>query len=340
MAVVGAGLIGRRHGQAMLSAPGVVLAGIADPDPNSAQIAADFDVPWHAGLDDMIAAGGIDGIILATPNQLHEEGALAAIAAGLPVLVEKPLASDLAAARRMVVAAQRAGVALATGHHRRHNPLVEQAKQLITDGRLGRIVSVHVSAWLSKPDTYFDVDWRRRKGAGPVYLNLIHDIDLMLHLAGPVTQVQAMESNANRGNEVEDTANVLLQFACGALGTMAVSDTVTAPLSWELTAGENPAYPVTGQDCYWIAGTQASLALPSLTLWANPDQRGWWEPISATHLPVEHGDPLPRQLAQFGRVVRGEQAPLVSGEDGLAAMILVDAIKRAAATGERVSLAT
>ena len=78
-------------------------------------------------------------------------------------------------------------------------------------------------------------------GAGPVLVNLIHDIDLLRFLCGPITSVRALMSNAVRRNPVEETAGILLGFASGAIGTVTVSDAVPAPWSWELTAGENPA---------------------------------------------------------------------------------------------------
>ena len=339
IAVVGAGMIGRRHAQALMLAPGVSLAALVDPSPAAQEFAAGMAVPCYPGLDALLSAGGVDGVILATPNQLHAQGALAAIAAGLPVLVEKPLASDLGDASAIVEAGEGAGIPVATGHHRRHNPLIAKAKELISQGRLGQIVSVHCNTWFMKPDAYFEPDWRRQKGAGPVYLNLIHDIDLMLHLVGPIARLQAMESNAIRGNEVEETATITLQFAGGALGTVNVSDSAVAPWSWELTARENPDYPASGQDCYLIGGTHGSLALPSLTLWTHEGARSWWEPISATRFPFDFTDPLVRQAAQFGRVVRGEETPVVTGRDGLAALTVIEAVKRAAATGEAVTLA-
>ncbi|TRW97892.1 Gfo/Idh/MocA family oxidoreductase [Paracoccus sp. M683] len=336
MAVVGAGLIGRAHARAITIAPGVTLASFTDPTPAAETAASEFGVPLFDRIETMLAAGSADGVILATPNQLHASGALACIAAGLPVLVEKPLASDLASARAIVDAGEQAGIPVATGHHRRHNPLIVKAKQLIAGGTLGRIASVQGSAMFLKPDDYFEAGWRRAQGAGPVYLNLIHDIDLMLHLCGPITRLQAMESSAIRGFEVEDTATITLQFESGALGTVNVSDTALTPLSWELTARENPAYPATSQDCYWIAGTDGSLALPSLTLWTNPGQRGWWQPISATRIPFDFADPLVLQAAQFGRVIRREEPPLVTARDGLAALEVIEAVKQAAASGQIV----
>ena len=338
LAVVGAGLIGIRHIEAIDKTAAATLACIVDPAEAGQAAARARGVPGYLTLEEMIAAGDIDGVILATPNRLHEAGALACIDAGLPVLVEKPIATDLPGARRIVAAAEAAGVAAAVGHHRRHNPLIARAKALIDEGRLGQIASVQGTTWFMKPDSYFTTDWRRRKGAGPVYLNLIHDIDLLLHLVGPVVTVQAMESNAVRGNEVEETAVILLRFASGALGTVNVCDTAVAPWSWELTARENPAYPATSEDCYWLGGTEGSLSLPNLALWRNPATRSWWEPLSATRFPFDLTDPLILQIEQFAAVVRGEAAPLVSARDGLAALEVIEAVKSSAASGQPVAL--
>jgi len=336
LAVVGAGLIGSRHAAAIAAARGAALACVVDPMQAGRDVASGHGVPWLRSLDEMLAHGGVDGVFLATPNQLHAEGGLRCIEAGLPVLVEKPLASDLRDAARLVERAEALGVPLATGHHRRHNPLIAKAKELLDQGALGAVRSVHGATWFMKPDDYFDADWRRRKGAGPVYLNLIHDIDLLRHLCGPIAEVQAMESNAARGNEVEDTAVILLRFASGALGTVNVCDAAVAPWSWELTARENPAYPATGQDCYWIAGAHGSLSLPNLALWSSPGARSWWAPISATRMAFGFTDPLILQAEQFAAVIRDGATPLVTGRDGLAALAVIEAVKQSAATGRPV----
>ncbi len=117
------------------------------------------------------------------------------------------------------------------------------ASEIVASGRLGRIVAVSALFWLYKPDDYFDMPWRREPGAGPVFLNLIHDVDNLRALLGEVVSVQAVESNTVRGHPVEDTAAIILQFASGALATISVCDTAVAPWSWEMTTGENPAYP-------------------------------------------------------------------------------------------------
>lgn len=339
LAVMGAGLIGRRHIEHVLACPEAELMAVVDPTPAARALAEEKGAPWFPDLATMIAQARPEGVIVATPNQMHVEHGLACIAAGLPALVEKPLADEVAAASLLVEAAERAGVPLLTGHHRRHNPLMRQAKEAIDSGRLGTIVAVHGSCWLKKPDDYFEVEWRRRKGAGPVLLNLIHDVDSLRYLCGDIVAVQAQDSHALRGNEVEDAAVILLRFASGVLGTFTISDAIVAPWSWELTSGENPAYHRRAESCYQIGGTQGSLALPHLDLWHNPTRPSWWEPIECQRLPVPAEDPLARQVRQFCRVIRGVEQPLVSGREGLATLKVIAAVKAAAASGHTVQLA-
>jgi predicted dehydrogenase len=338
LAIVGAGLIGQRHARLVAASQDAALAAIVDPAPSAAEVARQYGAPLFASIDDMLASQQPDGMIVATPNQMHVANALAGIDAGIPVLVEKPIADDLAEARRLVEAAERANVPLAVGHHRRHNPKIVAAKAIVSSGRLGRIVSVHASFWLAKPDAYFDVAWRRAKGGGPVLINLIHDIDLLRHLCGEVEDVQAFASNAVRGNPVEDSCVALLRFASGALGTVTVSDAIAAPWSWELTAGENLAYPQTGEAAYQIGGTLGALAIPSLDVWSYDGKPDWMAPLVVRREIAPTRDPLELQIAQFCRVVRGSEPPLVSGREGFETLRLVAAIGDAARTGTAVRL--
>ena len=338
LAVMGAGLIGKRHIEHILAEDCAELTAVIDPSPDAKALAEARGVAWHPGFAAMAADARPEGVIVATPNQLHVANGLECVAAGVPVLVEKPIADSVPVAARLVEAAEAAGVPLLVGHHRRHNPLIHEAKKAIDDGRLGQIVAVHGTCWFHKPDEYFDAPWRREKGAGPVFLNLIHDADLLRYLCGEVEAVQAMESCALRGHAVEETAVILLRFANGVLGTVTVSDVITSPWSWEFTSGENPAYTHTGETCYTIGGTLGSLTVPALDLWRNEAGPGWWEPIMRERLPVENRDPLGAQVRNFCGVIRGAAEPVVSGREGLNTLKVVAAIKEAAATGKVVEI--
>lgn len=330
IAVAGAGLIGKRHVEAMGQVDHVALACIVDPNEATRGFAQALGVPWYPDLGQMITAARPDGVILATPNQVHVENGLQCVAAGLPMLVEKPIAMDVTGAHQLVTAAETAQVPILVGHHRRHNPLIQAAKEALVDGAVGRVVAVHGMFWLFKPDDYFDTDWRRQPGAGPVLVNLIHDVDLLRHLCGEIVWLQALESRAVRGHPVEETAAILFRFDNGALGTFSMSDTIVAPWSWELTAGENPVYHQTDQACYQIGGTHGSMELPQGRLWRNEGPRSWWEPLNTTVLEVAQQDPLIRQIGHFARVIQGLETPLVSGREGLKTLQVIEAIKRSA----------
>lgn len=337
LAVMGAGLIGKRHAMHVKASADAELACVIDPTPAGEAVAQDYGTVWAKSLDEAIGVG-LEGVIAATPNQVHMQNGLDCIAAGIPALVEKPLCDNVADAERLVAAADAAGVALLTGHHRRHNLLMQKAKEIIDSGAIGTPVVANAMFWLFKPDDYFDIGWRREKGAGPVFLNLIHDVDNLRYLLGEVSAVSARESNAVRGNAVEETAVILLEFASGALATASVCDTTVAPWSWEMTTGENPAYPRADEHCYLIGGTHGSLALPELDLRTAQGQRSWYAPFDLTRPGIPNEDPLARQVSQFARVVRGEEAPLVSGRDGLETLRVIEAVKRSAAGGGRITL--
>lgn len=338
LAVLGAGLIGKRHIQHVLAEPETVLCAVVDPTPVGRAIADEAGVGWFSSFAELIALDRPDGVIVATPNQVHVQNGLEAVEAGIPALIEKPIADGIAAGERLVAAAEARGVPLLTGHHRRHNPIMQKAKEIIDSGRLGRILLANAMFWLFKPDDYFDIGWRRQAGAGPIFLNLIHDVDNLRYLFGDIAAVQARESNAVRGNAVEETAVILLEFSNGVLATVSVSDSVVAPWSWEMTTGENPAYPKADEACYVIGGTHGSFAIPSLEIWRNPGKRSWWEPFENERVEVENQNPLVLQIRQFCKVIRGEEQPLVSGREGLQTLKVIDAVKRSAASGERIVL--
>ena len=333
LAVVGAGLVGQRHIAAIDSVPGVTLAAVVEPGPTRQT------VPVFASLPEMFDTVAVDGVILATPTLLHVSGAMECVDRGVPVLVEKPLAAESDDAAVLVQTAQAKGVPVLVGHHRRHNPIIQKAAALIKEGAIGEVRSVQVTCWFYKPDDYFDVaPWRKKAGAGPISVNLVHDVDLMRHFMGEVVTVQAQMAPSRRGFENEDLAAAVLRFANGAICTISVSDSVVSPWSWELTSREYPIYPATGESCYLIGGSEGALSVPDLRLWRHEGGTSWWNPIHSTVTPVATTDPLINQIAHFCEVIRGKAQPLVDGEEGLKTLKIVEAIQRAAMSQETIWL--
>lgn len=327
--MAGAGLIGRQHIAAIARTPNVTLSAVLDPSVS--------DTEWSRVDDLEELARQSDGVILAVPNALHAPMARELIKFGCPMLIEKPLTGTAAEGADLV--ATQSDVPILVGHHRRYNPLIIKAKEIIDSGVLGRLTAVHGHCWLPKPDQYYEADWRQGAGAGPLFINLIHDVDVLMHLCGPITQVHAFESNAVRGAEAEEVGVAILRFSSGALGTVNLSDVSLGPWSWELTAGENPSYPKTDEASYLIGGTQGSLSLPNLTVWSQKDGPDWWAPIDSTRHPLPLSDPLSAQITHFADVITGRAGPLVSAADGLRAVQVVEAIKLAAQTGTAVDIA-
>jgi len=341
IAVVGAGVIGRRHIELACASDAAALVAIADPAPHAAGLARSLGVAWYPNVQTLLDAMRPDGVIVATPNGSHVADGLACIARHVPMLVEKPIADRLDGARQLVVAAEREAVPILVGHHRRHSPLLAAAKAIVDDGVLGRLVAVSGSATFRKPDRYFaEAPWRCEVGGGPILINLIHEVDDLRMLCGEVVEVQAVASSASRGFIVEDSAAIVMRFASGALATFMLSDAAASPRSWEQTSGENPIYAhCADEDCYTLAGTRGSLGVPTMRLRTYDGEPSWTAPFETNIVAVQRADPLARQLAHFCAVLRGEAQPRVSARDALETLRATLAIARAAATGRRIAIA-
>lgn len=335
IALIGAGIMGRQHQQHLQRLDEARLCAVSDPNPQAAEFAAACGVPYFADHRQMLEQVLPAAAIVANPNTLHVSTALDCIAAGAAVLLEKPVAVHLDEVRELLAASERSGVPVLVGHHRRHNPLIARAHDLLSAGALGRLTTVTALWQVQKPDSYFDIPWRREAGAGMLLTNLVHDLDLLRYLCGEVRQVQAFTSNGVRGFANEDSVAVLLQFHNGALGSLTGSDAVAAPWSWELDSGENPVYPrQADQPCYLLAGTRGALSIPQLRRWhyAEPGA-GWHQPLLQSEEAFSREEALRRQLQHFVQVARGAVAPLVGAADAGRTLALIDAIRQAAESG-------
>ncbi|MEH6648675.1 MAG: Gfo/Idh/MocA family oxidoreductase [Motiliproteus sp.] len=342
IAVAGAGLIGRDHIKLVDANDRCDLVAIVDPTESARILAAELNTPYFCSLSDLFACDLPDGVILATPNHLHVQQTFECMDAGVSALVEKPIAHDLAEGVKLCAEVEASDAKILVGHHRAHSPIVSLAKELIRDNALGDLVAITGSATFYKPDDYFDASpWRTQPGGGPILINMIHEIGNLRQLCGEIVAVQAMTSSARRGFAVEDTAAISLRFENGALGTFLLSDTAGSARSWEQTSQENKSYSTyPDEDCYVIAGTDGSLAIPTMRLkrFSRKEDRSWWKPFECSSLSLERKDPLELQLEHFCSVIRGECEPLVSVRDGLQNLRITEAITNAAKTGSLIEI--
>ncbi|MCR2831979.1 Gfo/Idh/MocA family oxidoreductase [Acidithiobacillus ferrooxidans] len=341
--LAGCGLGGRKHLELLSHSTRSVLAAVVAPL-SSANLAcaSERNVPLFASMEEALNRVEIDAAIIASPNNFHAEQTMLCIKRGVPVLVEKPLTIDLGSAAAVCLESKVRNVPVLVGHHRTYNPLLLAARDFMNSEKFGELVAMQGSALFRKPEHYFEEGpWRTRSGGGPILINLIHEIGVIRFLCGPIRAVSVLASNARRRFDVEDTAAISIRFNNGALGTFVLSDIAASNRSWELTTGENPAYPHSSDaTCYHFSGTNGSLDFPTLQarFYELNDTASWWNPFRTEVLFSEAFDPLEKQLVHFEDIVTKQIEPLVPAEIGFENMQVLEAIQRAILTGNTIEL--
>ncbi len=338
LAVIGAGAMGRNHIRFVQEEELSELVAISDALESAKIVADEAGVPFCTDSAQMMDEVKPDGVIIVTPNGLHLSIAREAIKRGIVPLVEKPISDDLDDAIAFAKEADEAGIPVLVGQHRRHNPFVNEAKKIIESGKLGQLTVASFHYMIYKNDSYFDVEWRRKKGAGPILVNLVHDIDLMRYLIGDAVDIQGMQSSAARGFETEDSAVVNVRFASGILASFTISDATASPWNWEATAREDAQYRPFDADAYFIGGTKGALSLPKLHTFSYDGESSWHKPLQMEIPAVDPALPHKMQLKHFIKVVRREVEPIVTPADNVRTLRTLTAVKQAAETGELVHL--
>lgn len=230
------------------------------------------------------------------------------------------------------------------GHHRRFNSYFIAAKRAIESNSLGRVIAINGLWTAYKPASYFapPAGWRASSIGGPVYINLIHEVDLLQYLVGPIVRVHAEKTLTQRENhEAEEGAAIVFRFSSGSVGTFLLSDAVPSPYNFEAGTGENPTIPLAKQDAYRIFGSEACLSVPDLTRWSydGAKEKSWTERMMSERLGIdEDAVPFDLQIAHLVRVVRGEEQPSCTGQAGLQALMVCDAVKRSLQSGTTIDL--
>ena len=180
LGLAGAGRMGRTHLAALAGSRQVRVTGLAEPDPAARAAAAGPGLPGFATVAGLLAAGNLDGVLVAAPTSAHTPIVIEIAAAGLPVLCEKPCGLDTAQARSCAAAADRAGVLLQVAYWRRFVPELAALRQRIRDGELGRILAVNCYQWdEAPPGKGF------RGASGGIFADMgVHEFDQVRWLTG------------------------------------------------------------------------------------------------------------------------------------------------------------
>jgi UDP-N-acetylglucosamine 3-dehydrogenase len=327
--LVGLGSMGRNHLRLLAQRSDAELVLIADPVADSLAAAAGTAPGARAASDPLQALrsgdDGLDAVVIASPTTTHLPLALAAIECGVAVLVEKPLAATPGEADQLVTASQARGVPVQVGHVERFNPVVLELGRLLDEG------------WLS---TVYAITSRR---AGPfparirdvgVTIDLAtHDVDILSFVAAE-RPIRISAETARRVHDAhEDLLFGLLSFPSGTVGMLDVD--------W-LTPAKRRTLTVVGEEgMFELDYLTQRLTFTRSTDVTNPRLISGYAPTfegESIDLPVRSGEPLAAELDAFLEVVRRGGRPVVDVEDGRWAVVLADALLRAAREQRTIDL--
>lgn len=342
IAVIGTGLIGPRHATSVVACKDTTLLVLVDPALQAEAIASSFHVPLFKSVELMLQGGyRPDAAIVCTPNSTHVEVAKNLLAAGVHVLVEKPISTTIKDGSDLVQAARCSGKQLLVGHHRRFNPYITATKKALLDGVIGVPIALSGLWVLCKPRSYFaaPTEWRaKRDGGGVILINMIHEVDMLQYLFGPVIKVHAEPTSSQRGQEAEEGAAILLRFASGLVGTFLLCDASPSAHNFESSTGENPMIPQYSKDFCRVFGTEGTLSVGDmkLTRHASGEESSWTNTLEESLLSIGCEVPFDEQIKHLVRVVRGEEQSKCSGENGLSALTVCSSIKEALTEGSAI----
>lgn len=338
--VIGCGNIGKTHARAFAGIAGADLAATCDADAARAEALAEQHGARHVFSDvgELLRSGTVDAVTVCTPHPTHADVVVAAAAAGVHVICEKPLAVEIAEANRMVEAAERGGITFAGIFQRRFWPAARRIRAAIDDGKLGRITHGECRVYIWRPESYFAQDaWRGKwatEGGGALMNQAVHAIDLLQWYLGPVTEVFGRWAKLRDGDyiDVEDTAVATLVCANGALATIQASTNYNPQFGFHVQV-------------HGTSGATASVwempeGVEGITdIWTVPGEE------ALVHDRQRDGEPRPGfpefhrlQLEDFVRAIQEGRAPAVTGAEAKKALEIILAIYESTRTGLPVRL--
>lgn len=335
IALIGCGRIASNHFSAIEKhSDRAKLVDVCDIDEAAlTEAVARTQARGHRSLSDLLSATTADLVVLTSPSGLHSEQTIKIARAGLHVMTEKPMATRWHDGLQMVRACDAANKYLFVVHQNRHNPTLQMLKNAVDQDRFGKIYSVALNVFWTRPQSYYDsADWRGtwEFDGGALMNQSSHYIDLLHWLIGPVQSVMAETGTLGRNIEVEDSGVASIRWRSGALGTLNVS-MLTYPKNMEgsiTILGEKGTARIGG------------VAVNEIQTWEFSDTRPEDVNVDSSNYETTsvYGLGHPLYYDNVIKTLRGEARPDTDGREGLVTLELLIAMYLSSRDGRRVSL--
>lgn len=338
--IIGCGKIAKVHAAALSQLEEAEFVACCDQDAARAQeLATAYGVPnVYADVDALLRSGRVDVVHVCTPHPAHERAVVAAAAAGVHVLCEKPVAITLDEADRMIDAADRAQVVFGVIFQRRFWPAARRIRDAIDTGRLGTVTLGECSVRIWRPEAYFASDpWRGKwatEGGGVLMNQAVHAIDQFLWFMGEPVEVVGRHATLRHGAyiDVEDTAVATVVFENGALGVIQAASTFQPDFGFRVAVHGNNGAAVS----VWERREGEQGINDVWTLNGDDEHRAAWEleDTGGSGFPGFHA----LQIRDFLKSMRERRPPAVTGRDARKSLEVILAIYESSRTGQPIRL--
>ncbi len=327
-ALIGCGGMGRSEARILAQVPRARLVAVCDvAEPAAREFGAELGVPALTDHHAALARPDVDAVMVATPNGLHTQIVLDAAADKKHVFCEKPFAFTVAECDAMIAAAQRNGIKLMVGHVLRLLPLFQRVIDIFDSGVLGKPVAAQITrlGWLGDPKARYRL--RKALTGGLLYDITVHEIDLLHRLCGPTQSVYALlDNHVHKQIDYEDMAQIQLRFKSGASAHLFAS--LASPI---------------GTSTGTIIGDQGTLRYDhgagQLTYRrAGAGTGEGQEAVQETVTRADGENGYLRELRSFTEWVLDGTAPILTAQEGRAAIQVAEAAYRSAETGQPVTI--
>lgn len=329
-AVIGVGSMGRNHARVYWEMAEAELVGVADASEAAANgIAVRYGTRAYTDYRQLLDEQKPEAVTLAVPTEDHLEVAREALQRGIHLLIEKPIAFTVEQGQAIIKLAEEAGVQLMIGHIERFNPAIVALKERIAAGELGRVFQIDARRQGPFPARVQDV--------GVVIDLAVHDLDVMRYVSGSEIKRVYAETERRIHSDHEDLLTGLVRLDDGAIGTLTINWLTPTKIRELYVTGEQGMFRVDylTQDLYFFENAKADGAE-----WETMRMlRGVSEGRMIRHL-VNKKEPLRAEQEAFLAAARGEAPVPVSGQDGLRALELAQAVVRSGLEHRAIDVGT